>query len=59
MNRRDQSLLDYDALKKLAATHVRPVSTMIALSGENDPFSITPARHAGAKWCASLPCGED
>jgi hypothetical protein len=52
MNRAD--LLDYDNIKVLAADLARPVSSLIAMSGSNDPFAITPGRRAGAEWFARI-----
>jgi hypothetical protein len=48
------ALLRYDNIKKLANELNRPASTLIALSPNNDPFSITPTRHDGAHWFARI-----
>lgn len=47
-------LLRYDRIKQLAAELDRPASTLVALAGNNDPFSITEGRCAGAEWFARL-----
>jgi hypothetical protein len=46
--------MNYDGIKKLAANLGRPAHTLIALAPDNDPFYITPARQAAAKWFAEL-----
>jgi hypothetical protein len=48
------ALLRYGNIKKLAKDLNRPASTLIALSPNNDPFSITPTRHDDAHWFARI-----
>jgi hypothetical protein len=51
---------DYEGLKRLAYKlykehgEQRTVETLIALSSQNDPFHIGPARQADAKWFTKL-----
>ena len=47
-------LLDYGTLKAFARQLGRPAAIMRALSSQSDPFAITPARLAGAKWFAGI-----
>jgi hypothetical protein len=44
---------DYEHIKALA-TGQRPASTLIALSRNNDPFFIRPARRVMARWFEAL-----
>ncbi len=44
---------DYEHIKALA-TGQRPASTLIALSRNNDPFFIRPARRVLAEWFEAL-----
>jgi hypothetical protein len=49
------ALIDYDELKRLASDLERPVSTLIVLAPQNDPFYAgAPARHDRARWFADL-----
>jgi len=43
---------DYLGIKTLAEELGRPVSTLYALSANNDPFYIAPARAKAAAWFA-------
>jgi hypothetical protein len=46
---------DYDELRRLASELERPVSSLIVLAPQNDPFYAgAPARHARARWSADL-----
>src|SRR5436305_4076971 len=45
---------DYDGIRTLSDKLSRPMSTLIALSGNNDPFYITSARQEQAMWFAEL-----
>jgi hypothetical protein len=42
----------YAGIKDLAERLRRPAKTLIALSAQNDPFYIIPARVAAAEWFA-------
>jgi hypothetical protein len=45
---------DYAMIKAMGQALRRPVTTLIALSDQRDPFYMTPARHAEANWFAQI-----
>src|SRR5437899_12379317 len=53
-NTRDIEPVAYESIKALAAVSMRSAATLIALTYQNDPFYLTPARQAAAKWAAEL-----
>src|SRR5262245_9486508 len=46
--------IDYERIKRMSVDMGRPAHTLIALAPDNDPFYITPARRAAARWFADL-----
>ena len=52
-------MFDYDAIKTLAKSIKRPVTDLLALAQQNDPFYVgTPSRKRDAEWFAATVWGQ-
>jgi hypothetical protein len=49
-----RQMIDYDEIKRMAKALDRPISTLIALAPQIDPFFDMPARKEAGEWVAKI-----